>query len=73
MMKDVLPDSQESPDFRSAADRLAERAKDAATPQRQKFEDLARELEADEDPAHFEETLKKIATKTPPKDQAEGE
>lgn len=40
-------------------------------PQRQKFEDLARELEADEDPAHFEETLKKIATKTradPPTD-----
>ncbi len=34
-------------------------------PQRDKFEDLARQLEADEDPAHFEETLKKIATKTP--------
>lgn len=35
-------------------------------PQLDKFRDLARELEADEDPAHFEETLKKIATKTPP-------
>lgn len=46
-------------------------------PQLDKFKDLARQLEADEDPAHFEETLKKIATKTPPKtppkDQAEGE
>ena len=31
-----------------------------------KFRDLARQLEADEDPSHFEETLKKIATKTPP-------
>ncbi len=31
-------------------------------PQTDKFRDLARELEADEDPAHFEETLKKIAT-----------
>ncbi len=30
--------------------------------QKAKFEDLARELEADEDPAHFEETLKKVAT-----------
>ncbi len=39
--------------------------------QRAKFEDLARELEADEDPAHFEETLKKIATKTPPAPEAE--
>ena len=44
-----------------------------AKPQADKFRDLARQLEADEDPAHFEETLKKIATKTPPKDQAEGE
>lgn len=34
-------------------------------PQADKFRDLARELEADEDPAHFEETLKKIATKVP--------
>ncbi|HQT52559.1 MAG TPA: hypothetical protein PKX06_03645 [Phenylobacterium sp.] len=34
--------------------------------QADKFRDLARQLEADEDPAHFEETLKKIATKVPP-------
>ena len=31
-----------------------------------KFRDLARELEADEDPAHFEETLKKIAKASKP-------
>ena len=33
--------------------------------QAEKFEDLARELEADEDADHFEETVRKIA----PKDQ----
>lgn len=33
-------------------------------PQLDKFRDLARELEADEDPAHFEETVRKIAPKT---------
>jgi hypothetical protein len=32
-------------------------------PQADKFRDLARELEADEDPAHFEETVRKIAPK----------
>ena len=32
-------------------------------PQPDKFRDLARELEADEDPAHFEETVRKIAPK----------
>lgn len=37
-----------------------------------KFRDLARELEADEDPAHFEETLKKIATKPSEKPSSEG-
>ena len=42
----------------------------AEKPQRQKFEDLARELEADEDPAHFEETVRKIAP-TKPKAEAE--
>jgi len=41
--------------------------------QADKFRDLARELEADEDPAHFEDTLKKITTPpasapVPPKD-----
>lgn len=34
-----------------------------------KFRDLARKLEADEDAAHFEETVKKIAPKaSDPKD-----
>ena len=33
--------------------------------QAEKFADLARELEADEDPAHFEETVRKIAPKGP--------
>lgn len=42
------------------------------TPQAEKFKELARQLGADEDPAQFEETLKKIATKTPPKDRAKG-
>lgn len=31
--------------------------------QSDKFRDLARELKADEDPAHFEETVRKIAPK----------
>jgi len=30
-----------------------------------KFRDLARQLEADEDEARFEETVRKIAPKTP--------
>jgi hypothetical protein len=47
-----------------APHRLNMSPKDTAP--RKSFEDLARELEADEDPAHFEETLRKIATKTPP-------
>ena len=42
-----------------------------AKPQADKFRDLARQLEADEDPAHFEETLKKIATRTPSRDEPE--
>lgn len=36
-------------------------------PQLDKFKDLARELEADEDEARFEETVRKIAPKEPPK------
>lgn len=32
-----------------------------AKPQVDKFKELARELEADEDPARFEETVRKIA------------
>ncbi|MDO8380354.1 hypothetical protein [Phenylobacterium sp.] len=39
--------------------------------QSDKFRDLARQLEADEDPTHFEETLKKIATKVPSAPEAE--
>lgn len=35
-------------------------------PQLDKFRDLARELEADEDADRFEETVKKIAPKGPP-------
>ncbi len=34
--------------------------------QAEKFADLARQLEADEVPAHFEETVKKIAPKDRP-------
>ncbi|MFD3266314.1 hypothetical protein [Phenylobacterium ferrooxidans] len=44
---------------------------DEARPQLDKFRDLARELEADEDPAHFEETLKKIATKESTRSKSE--
>jgi hypothetical protein len=40
-------------------------------PQLDKFKDLARELEADEDEARFEETVRKIAPKDrPSKDQS---
>lgn len=38
---------------------------DEPKPQADKFRDLARELEADEDPQHFEDTVRRIA-KTPP-------
>lgn len=40
---------------------------DDPKPQADKFRDLARELEADEDPAHFEETVRKIAKAPAPK------
>jgi hypothetical protein len=33
--------------------------------QADKFRELARELDSDEDPAHFEETVRKIAPKAP--------
>lgn len=42
-------------------------------PRLDKFRDLARELETDEDSAHFEETLKKIATKTPAETRKDAE
>lgn len=35
-------------------------------PQLDKFRDLARELEADEDEAAFEEKVKRVAHKSPP-------
>lgn len=34
-----------------------------------KFRDLARELEADEDADHFEETVRKIAPRAPAKSE----
>lgn len=42
-------------------------------PQLDKFRDLARELESDEDEARFEETVKRIAPKTEHKPQEEAE
>jgi len=39
--------------------------------QADKFRDLARELEADEDEARFEETVRKIAPKEPPSSENE--
>jgi len=38
---------------------------DDPKPQLDKFKDLARELEADEDEAKFEDAVRKIAPKTP--------
>lgn len=35
-------------------------------PQLDKFRDLARQVEADEDETRFEETVRKIAPKAPP-------
>jgi hypothetical protein len=37
--------------------------------QAEKFADLARELEVDEDEAHFEDTVRKIAKAPAPKDE----
>jgi hypothetical protein len=37
---------------------------DTPKPQLDKFKDLARDLEADEDEKHFEETVRKIAPRT---------
>jgi hypothetical protein len=39
-------------------------AEPAPKPQLDKFRDLARELEADEDEAAFEETVRKVASDT---------
>jgi hypothetical protein len=42
-------------------------------PQLDKFKDLARELEADEDAKHFEKTVRKIAKAPKPKDEPKAE
>ena len=41
-------------------------------PQAEKFADLAPQLEADEVPAHFEETVRKIALKDRPAPEKPG-
>jgi hypothetical protein len=41
-------------------------------PQADKFRDLARELECDEDEARFEETVKRIVKAPPKAEDAEG-
>ena len=40
-----------------------------AKPQSEKFKELARELDVDEDESHFEDTVRKIAKVPPPKDE----
>lgn len=58
---DVLPDAQGSRALRASVEALVSAAKgEADKPQVDKFRDLARQLEADEDEAHFEEAVKKI-------------
>jgi hypothetical protein len=71
--EDVLPDAQGSREFRKETAKLVEEA----TPQRSKFEALARELECDEDEGAFDERLKRLAKaepkpkpKTPPEKQS---
>jgi hypothetical protein len=71
--EDVLPDAQGSRAFRSETEKLVATAKRNATPQAQKFEELARELECDEDEDAFDERLKRLAPKAPPpKDETPG-
>lgn len=43
----------------------------AAPSQADKFADLARELECDEDEARFEETVKRVAKSPPPKEEGQ--
>lgn len=62
---DLLPEAESSRGFRSKVDGIVAAAKRDATDQKTKFEDLARELECDEDEATFEGTVKKVA-KSPP-------
>lgn len=42
---------------------------DPSTPQADKFRDLARKLECDEDEAAFEDKVRKVAKKKEPDDQ----
>ena len=42
-------------------------------PQLDKFKELAREAECDEDEAKFEETVKRVAKAPPPKDDPKGD
>jgi len=44
---------------------------DSSKSQSDKFKDLARELEADEDEAHWDERLKKVAKAKPAPDKPE--
>jgi hypothetical protein len=46
--------------------------KKAASDQSQRFVKAARELGCDEDPAHFDEILKKVARHKPIKDREDG-
>jgi hypothetical protein len=46
------------------------RNSDDQMPQSDKFRDLARDLECDEDEAAFEETVKRVARKEPPAEKA---
>lgn len=62
MAKDVLPDAHESREFKAATAKLVAEAKRGNTPQRTKFEEMARKLGVDEDEARFEDTVRKIAT-----------
>jgi hypothetical protein len=57
----------------SATGRLEVQGEQEGTNQAQKFKDLARELECDEDEAAFDERLKKLAKAPPPKAKAKGE
>ena len=56
--EDVLPDAQGSREFRAETAKLVSEA----TPQKVKFEALARELECDEDEDAFKAAVRKIGT-----------
>lgn len=66
MAKDVLPDAHGSRGFSAQTDKLVADAKRGATDQRTKFEELARDLECDEDEERFEEQVRRVATTPKP-------